>query len=179
MAIVFDPATQIITLDTLSVSTSQLWSRWVDWVATSDNAKYLPAFSQLGGVAPVALYITLENGWKVRPMEAAGQTTVTGNLLVAGGGSPFVATVGTFASQVVLEAPLSAQAIAVGSGLSTTEQTQLQSVYDITGGGGKQVGTQLICYAADNVTEVARFDLYDASGTLTSDMSAVVEQRRV
>jgi len=94
----------------------------VDWVATSDNAKYLPAFSQLGGVAPVALYITLENGWKVRPMEAAGQTTVTGNLLVAGGGSPFVATVGTFASQVVLESPLSAQAIKVNTGSGVTAQ---------------------------------------------------------
>ena len=86
MAIAFDPANKIITLDTFNVSASQIWSRWVDWVVLSDNSKYLPAFSQIGGVAPIALYIYLENGWKIRPQEVDGLTTITGNLLVQGGG---------------------------------------------------------------------------------------------
>jgi len=34
-------------------------------------------------------------------------------------------------------------------------------------------------YASDNATVVATFDLYDANGVLTSDMSKVTEQRRV
>jgi hypothetical protein len=116
MAITFDAANKIIQLDTFSVSASEIWSRWIDWVVLSDNAKYLPAFSQLGGVAPVALYIYLENSWKVRPQEANGITGITGNLLVQGGGSPIAATLGTFQVLVNLEAPIAAQAIEVNTG---------------------------------------------------------------
>jgi len=179
MAITFDPTNKVISLDVFAVSASQIWSRWADWVALSDNSKYMPAFSQLGGVAPVALYLYLENGWRVRPMEASGTTKITGNLLVQGGGDPVVPTLGNWNTLVNMEAPIAAQAISVGSGLSAAEQAQLQSVFDITGGGGSQVGTQLIMYAADNTTEVARFDLYDSNNVLTSDMSKVVKQVRV
>ena len=123
MAITFDAANKIIQLDTFSVSASEIWSRWIDWVVLSDNAKYLPAFSQLGGVAPVALYIYLENSWKVRPQEANGITSITGNLLVQGGGSPIAATLGTFQVLVNLEAPIAAQAIEVNTGAASTELT--------------------------------------------------------
>ncbi len=132
MAITFDATSKVITLDSFSTSASEIWSRWVDWIVLSDNLKYLPAFSQLGGVAPVALYIYLENGWRVRPQEADGQTIVTGNLLVQGGGNPFISTIGNFASQVFLETPVSAQAIEVtsGSGLSTEEHNKLMDLPD-------------------------------------------------
>jgi hypothetical protein len=127
MAITFDAANKIIQLDTFSVSASEIWSRWIDWVVLSDNAKYLPAFSQLGGVAPVALYIYLENSWKVRPQEANGITSITGNLLVQGGGSPIAATLGTFQVLVNLEAPIAAQAIEVntGSGVLSSDVTDI------------------------------------------------------
>jgi len=134
MAISFDPINKIITLDTFSVSASEIWSRWVDWFVISDNLKHLPAFSQIGGVAPIALYLYLENGWVVRPVEASGQTIVTGNLLVQGGGNPFIPTVGTYDTQVFLETPISAQAIEVtsGSGLSTEEHNKLMTGLDIS-----------------------------------------------
>lgn len=122
MAITFDPANRIIQLDSTTVSASQIWSRWVDWVALSDNAKYLPAFSQLGGVAPVALYIYLENGWRVRPLEQNQTLVITGNLLVQGGGNPIAPTIGSFQVLTVLEAPLAAQAIQVNSGSGVTAQ---------------------------------------------------------
>jgi len=122
MAITFDPVNKIIQLDTFSVSASVIWSRWIDWIAISDNIKYLPAFSQLGGVAPVALYIYLENGWLVRPQEATGITTIFGNLLVQGGGSPIAPTLGTFQTLVNLETPVSAQAIEVNTGSGVTPQ---------------------------------------------------------
>jgi len=130
MAINFNPVTQIITLDSFLVSASEIWSRWVDWVVLSDNSKYPIAFTQLGGVAPVALYIFLENGWKIRPQELDGLTTVTGNLLVQGGGNPFTSTVGDFSSLVFLETPLAAQAIVVnsGSGLTVAENSKLMSL---------------------------------------------------
>ncbi len=125
--ITFDPINKIITLDSFNVSASQIWSRWIDWFADSDNFKYLPAMSQIGGVAPVALYLYLENGWTVRPMEDNGLTIVTGNLLVQGGGNPFIPTIGNYSSQIFLETPISAQAIEVhsGSGLSQSEHDKL------------------------------------------------------
>jgi len=127
MAITFNSTSKVITLDSFNVTASEIWSRWIDWLVLSDNLKYLPAMSQIGGVAPVALYLYLENGWKVRPQEANGLTVVTGNLLVQGGGTPFVPTNGSYASQVFLETPVSAQAIEVtsGSGLSTEEHNHL------------------------------------------------------
>jgi len=132
MAITFDATNKVITLDSFLVSASEIWSRWIDWFVVSDNLKHLPAMSQIGGVAPVALYLYLDNGWKVRPQESSGQTTVTGNLLVTGGGNPFIPTVGAFDSQVFLETPVAAQAIEVtsGSGLSTEEHNKLMTGLD-------------------------------------------------
>lgn len=40
-------------------------------------------------------------------------------------------------------------------------------VHSILGGKQQIVGNQLICYAADNTTEVARFNLFDAAGDPT------------
>jgi hypothetical protein len=125
MAITFDPTTKIIQLDTFAVSASEIWTDWVDWVVLSDNSKYPPAFSQIGGVAPVALYLYLENGWRVRPQEANGVTTITGNLLVQGGGSPVVPTIGTFQVLVNLETPIAAQALSVNSGTQTIDTSKL------------------------------------------------------
>jgi len=125
MAITFDPTTKIIQLDTFAVSASEIWTDWVDWVVLSDNSKYPPAFSQIGGVAPVALYLYLENGWRVRPQEANGVTTITGNLLVQGGGSPIAPTIGTFQVLVNLETPIAAQALSVNSGTQTIDTSKL------------------------------------------------------
>jgi len=73
-----------------------------------------------------------------------------------------------------------------GAGLSGADRyscggndTVTDFVRDVVSGGGEQVGTQLIMYAADNVTEIARFNLIDASGNPTADMSKVVKQVRV
>jgi hypothetical protein len=43
----------------------------------------------------------------------------------------------------------------------------LALVHSIQGGKQQIVGNQLICYAADNTTEVARFNLFDAAGDPT------------
>lgn len=115
MPITVDPANRILSLDSALVSTNQLWSAWADWVVLSDNLKYPPAFSHLGGDAPIPLYVTLENGWKIRPREADGETKITGNLLTRDGLSPWADTIGVWKTRVIIEAPLAAQAIAVAS----------------------------------------------------------------
>jgi len=119
MAITFDSTNKIIMLDSFNTSASAIWTAWINWVLLSDNAKYPPAFSQVGGVAPIALYLTLENGWRVRPMEADGITTITGNLLVQGGGSPIASTLGNWQVLVNMETPVAAQAIAVSGSVSS------------------------------------------------------------
>lgn len=58
--------------------------------------------------------------------------------------------------------------------------THMSSTIDflrsIEGGRWQIAGTQMIFYAPDNSTEVARFDLYDSTGSLTS--VAPTERRR-
>lgn len=132
MAITFNTEDKVILLDTLSTSASEIWTAWVDWVVIADNLKYLPAFSQIGGVAPIALYLILENGWRVRPREADGITTIRGNLLTAEGVSPITNTIGNWQILVNMETPVSAQAIEVvsGSGLSQEEHDKLFSIPD-------------------------------------------------
>jgi len=117
MAITFDPANKRIILDSASVTASEIWSRWADWVAGSDNAKYLPACSQvggddLGGGLSIPIYIFLLNGWRVRPMEANHTLIITGNLFVQGGGVPVVPTLGTFNVSTQYTVPVQAQGIA-------------------------------------------------------------------
>jgi hypothetical protein len=116
VAITFDPATRRIVLDSASVTAATLWSRWSDWAATSDNAKYLPAFRQaggddLGGGLSIPPYIFLLNGWRVRPIEASQTVIISGNLFVDGGGVPVVSTLGNFNVSVQYTVPVQAQGI--------------------------------------------------------------------
>jgi len=117
MAIIFDPANKRIILDVASVSAAEIWSRWVDWVKLSDNAKYSPAMGQLGGDdlgSGIAIppYLFLLNDWRVRPMESNHTLIITGNLFVQGGGVPVVPTLGNFNVSTQYTVPVQAQALA-------------------------------------------------------------------
>lgn len=126
MALTFDGAAKLIILDaSTSLSVRDLWSDWVRWHATSDNSKYPMAFRLLGGDpidaaqgTAVPFYAYLQNGWRIRPREADQTLAVTqGVILVEGGGSPFVPTVGDFTVQINYQQPV--QAISIGSSGST------------------------------------------------------------
>lgn len=119
MAITFDPSSNRIILDSIAVTAAQIWIAWIDWVASSDNSKYLPALKQVGGddlgsSLTIPPYIFLLNGWRVRPMEASHTLIITGNLFVDGGGTPIVPTLGTFNVSAQYTVPVQAQAILVG-----------------------------------------------------------------
>jgi len=113
--ITFDPINKIIQLDSFTASEKTIWTAYVDWSVLSDNLKYGVGMTQIGGEAPIALYVFLELGWRIRPVEADGITTISGNLLVAEGGSPIVPTVGTFQTLVNMETPIAAVAIDAGA----------------------------------------------------------------
>ena len=128
MALTFDPAARRIVLDSASVTATELYSRWVDWVASGDNAKHPPAFrsvggDDLGGGLSIPPYFFLQNSWRVRPMEANQTLTITGNLFVDGGGDPLVPTLGSFNVLAKLVVPVQAQGISTsgGSGPSASE----------------------------------------------------------
>lgn len=125
MPITFDASTKRIILDSASVTATELYSRWVDWAATADNAKYGLVFRQvgsddLGGGLFIPPYFFLQNGWRVRPMEANHNLTITGNLFVEGGGVPVVATLGTFQVNVNYTVPVQAQGISTSGSIAPT-----------------------------------------------------------
>lgn len=125
MAITIDPASKRLILDSVSVTAQAIYVAWVDWIALSDNAKYLPAFRSAGGDdlgsgLSIPPYYFLLNGWRVRPMEANQNLTVTGNLFVDGGGVPVVSTLGVFQVNVNYTVPVQAQGIATSGSTGPT-----------------------------------------------------------
>jgi len=122
MAIAFDPLNKVIKLDTFLVSEKEIWTAYVDWSAQGDNLKYGVGMTQLGGEAPVALYIFLTLGWKIRPMEQNGTTVITGNISSLDKSSPITATLGNWQTLVEMETPVKAVAISSNtSGLTPAE----------------------------------------------------------
>ena len=122
----FNGSTKIITLTpgTTSLDVQDLYSRWKDWVELADNSKFLPAFSVVGG-DPVdvanGIYVTsyyfLDNGWKVRPQEAAHKLRVfNGVLLSIDGTDPFVQTLGSFNVMVQYSQPIRTETVATSGG---------------------------------------------------------------
>jgi hypothetical protein len=100
MAVLFDGPNRLIIVasGTLSINMNDVYSRWKDWVMQSDNAKYLKAFSVVGGEPTVqgqtiTPYFFLENQWRI---DACSQAVneyhpldVTGIVLSSTGGSPW------------------------------------------------------------------------------------------
>lgn len=130
---IFDGANKRIVLTSTSVSASQVWTEYMVWLAdNSDNAKWGLAMTQvggddLGGGLYIPVYIFLQNGWRIRPMEANHALNIIGNLFVAEGGSPLVNTLGSYNVIAQYTVPVQAQAMATsgGSGLTSEQAEQL------------------------------------------------------
>lgn len=115
-----------------------LYTAWVDWSAVGDNSKFLQAFRVVGGdpttgVNKIAPYFFLTNGWRLRPQEANHSLTITGILLVDGGGDPCVNTLGAYNVRVSQVVPIQAQLVESGtSGLTSTESAKLDAITNNT-----------------------------------------------
>lgn len=126
----FDGGSKVISLTTgtVEVSIRDLWSRWVDWLLTSDNSKYLVAMEQVGGNdidvsagTYIPIYVFLKNGWKLKPQEANHTLVVNdGVLIVDGGGDPFINTVGTYIIRINYSQPVQAITVSTGGGSGLT-----------------------------------------------------------
>jgi len=157
MAITLDGATKRIILDSASVTAAQVWSAWVDWHET--HQQWPLAFQLVGGIALggglfIPPYFFLLNGWRVRPMEASHNLTITGNLFVDGGGVPVVGTLGTYQVNVNYTVPVQAQGIATSGSTGPTAAEIAAAV------------------RADIAAELARIDANVSSRATAADVFA-------
>lgn len=157
MAITLNGSTKRIILDSASVSAAQIWSAWVDWHET--NRQWPLAFQLVGGNALggglfIPPYFFLMNGWRVRPMEASHNLTITGNLFVDGGGVPVVGTLGTWQVNVNYTVPVQAQGIATSGSTGPTASEIAAAV------------------RADIAAELARIDANVSSRATAADVFA-------
>jgi hypothetical protein len=137
MSVTFDGINKLIIVsqDITDLSVAEdIYSPWKQWVIQGDNAKYLPAFRVVGGDPTVgnnkiSAYFFLLNGWKLRPFEGDHTLTISGILLVEGGGDPFVSTLGNYNVRINTVTPLQAESVVLEtgtSGLTPEESTKLE-----------------------------------------------------
>lgn len=141
MALSFDGVNKLVTITTdTTLDVKDLWSRWVDWVLTSDNSKFLPAMSQTGGNdidisagTSIPIYIFLENGWKIKPKEANHTLVVTnGILLTSDSSTPYQQTTGSYNVVIRDQQPVQAIGVATGAGGGGATEADVWA-YDIDG----------------------------------------------
>ena len=181
MAIFFDAANKRIVLDSAAASASDIFSRWMDWAATADNAKYGEVLSQvggedLGGGLSIPPYFFLQNGWRVRPMEVNQTLSITGNLFVDGGGDPVVPTLGTFNVLTKLVVPVQAQGISTGGGSSPASiadqvrielAAELLRIMDLAKVHGLVPGTDLVVTPTSRTAGDVAQTITEAGSTVT------------
>jgi hypothetical protein len=126
MSYTFDGPNKLIILSdgTTTLDVKDLYSRWKEWVALSDNSKYLPFFSVVGGDTTVgsnsiSSYFYLLNGTKIKPYEGNHTLTINGILIGDGGAEIFADTIGNYKVRIVQVIPLQAETITVNSDGST------------------------------------------------------------
>jgi hypothetical protein len=105
----------------------------------------------LGGGLSIPPYYFLQGAWRVRPMEADHDLTLTGNGFVEGGGTPVVRTLGPHQVNVNYTVPVQAQGISTSgsSGPSAVEIAEAiwakqTSSMSVDGSIGKYVATKLL-----------------------------------
>jgi hypothetical protein len=139
---IFDGPNKLIILDTgvTSITVSDMWGRWVDWLALDDNLKWLPALRQVGAdpiseTKSLGSTFFLTNGWRIRPEEADHRLTVIGNLYTDPAGfSPFIGTIGNF--NVTIESQVSSLVDSAISQLYELEQLSFEGVVRVDQGVG-------------------------------------------
>ena len=119
MSLNFDGINKVISLpNTGSYDTEiNLYSEWKEWIALSDNAKFLPAFDTTGGddigtgqeIAPY-FFLRTDLGWRIQAPEQDGDVVIQGNLFPrVSGQSLFLPPLGDYT--VLITQSLSAKAV--------------------------------------------------------------------
>lgn len=135
---VFDGPNKKITLPAeTTISVQDLYSRWKDWVAASDNSKYPPAFSVVGGdpisedtSLSVNVFIQNDLGWRLAPPEADIDIVLVGNLYPATSTVPWRApTIGDFQTSINTDNSVNALVVTTGGGSGLTASEVAEAVW--------------------------------------------------
>ncbi len=144
----FDGDNLVITLPTGERELDagrDLYSAWKRWVVGSNRLGLPPAFRTIAGdpTKPgqvVEPYFFLRNdlGWRIRPSEEDQETVIVGNLYRQDSALPrTVPTVGSFNAflefEVSPKATVVQEIVDTGSGLSTTQATWLEELWQERG----------------------------------------------
>jgi hypothetical protein len=132
----FDGANLHITLPTTGAFDVEvdLYSAWKAWMATSDNAKFPPAFDTTGGDSvgagqQVAPYFFCRNdlGWRIKMPEDNGEIVVSGNLFPREPGTALFEQTAGYDAFLRLEVSTRAVVVTVnsGSGLTAAQSAKL------------------------------------------------------
>ena len=82
MAFTFDGVAKTITHSGGTLSVAEMWSRYVDWLAVSDNSKYGSLLYTVGrDKDDIALYVFLEPGVRIVVADNTLPTVVTDGVL--------------------------------------------------------------------------------------------------
>lgn len=121
---IFNGEAKTITLISATLDVVVLWSSYLNWLATDDNAKFEIGLKAVGGDdisvssgTKIPPYVYLINGWKIKPMESNHTLNVgNGILLVDGGGDPFLDADGAYTIRINYAQPVQAITVATGGG---------------------------------------------------------------
>lgn len=145
----------------------------------------------LGAGVSVGLTVELIEPWQVKFWSGNYIAKIAGGNLVGGPSNDPIAYSAGVQVLLVQSASGTVVTVSTGSGLSVEEQTALARVdaltqtidsnvsflKDIEGGKWTIVNNQMVFFKADNMTEIARFDLFDGDGNRT--MTNVLTRERV
>ena len=149
----FDGPNKVISINAgvVQFSSGEVYSRWKQWCADGDNAKYATAFANsvggesLGGGVYVGGYYFLQNGWVIRPQEADHQLLVSGNLFpIPDTAALFTNTLGSYQVVVGMRTSSLTQQLVSSGGTTLTASDVADAVWaeDISGstsGAGKDL----------------------------------------
>lgn len=124
MPLSFDGPNKLISLDSNpTVSIRSIYSRWIDWVASLENTKYLPAFSVIADPPTVPVYATLINGWKIRPVGGDYILTLNdGFLYTEDDSDPFADVISGEQPKIRFQNPVVAVGYPIGNNAFTLEE---------------------------------------------------------
>lgn len=92
----------------------------------------------IGNSQFISPYFFINNidGWRLRPAEEDGETTITGNLFPLDADTPFILpTVGNFTQLLrLIVSPQSITTVPVGTGLTALESLMLKEIHALTAG---------------------------------------------
>ena len=182
-----------ITSPTVTVTVQELVNTIRDWEDELCNMSYPKVIDAVGkadlsGGVTTGITMTLSSLWQIQFWNGVTRGTLKdGNVVGGVGGVPVKNTGG---NDTIMQ--LGAVATTIGDttsfALETTSQeiktktdtidwADIEAIVDEIGGKWEIVGNQMIFYKEDNITEVMRFNLFDASGNPA--MTDVLKRERV